>query len=655
MKLAVYSKPIWRIPNLKEFLPEYDLVYKHKADAIAGWGLKKPSEKARHNASRENVPYISLEDGFLRSYDLGVNNAAPLSLVVDKLGIYYNAAKPSQLEEMIKNARDVTRARNVIAEIKRHRLSKYNCYSENWQKPDGKLVLVIDQCHGDASIRFGAANEESFVRMLAAAKAENPDCKIVVKMHPDVVCGKRKAYIDLATAGDVITITENINPHILFENVEKVYTVTSMMGFEALMHGLPVRCFGMPFYAGWGVTQDEFACERRSAASFEQIFAAAYFDYTRYVNPYTGRKCKVEEIVEIISRVKDYYAAHQQSYSCVGFSRWKRHFVRPYIKSPFNKVEFFRSEEKAISNVKENGGAIVVWAAREKPNLVDEARNLLIYRMEDGFIRSRGLGSDFIAANSLSFDRRGIYFDCRSESDFEHLLNNADFSREDLAHAANLKKLILQTAISKYNIEDKQFNLQITKDKKTILAIGQVENDASIKRGSPEVTTNQQLIDKIRENNPQAFIIYKPHPEIIRGNRRGKKRVEGADVIVINYGIHSLIEKVNEVHTITSLAGFEALLLGKKVVTYGMPFYAGWGLTEDNLDNSYSSRRRKNITLDELIVAALVKYPCYYDFDANLPSTPEMTIAKISQTRPVNGNFPRIQRVLNFISAVAKS
>ena len=40
-----------------------------------------------------------------------------------------------------------------------------------------------------------------------------------------------------------------------------------------------------------------------------------------------------------------------------------------------------------------------------------------------------------------------------------------------------------------------------------------------------------------------------------------------------------LLGIVDEVHTLTSLTGFEALLRGIEVHAYGGPFYAGWGLT----------------------------------------------------------------------------
>jgi len=75
---------------------------------------------------------------------------------------------------------------------------------------------------------------------------------------------------------------------------------------------------------------------------------------------------------------------------------------------------------------------------------------------------------------------------------------------------------------------------------------------------------------------------------------------------------------VDEVHTISSLTGFEALLRGLDVTCYGLPFYAGWGLTTDMDGQSlpkatYLKRRQRDIylTLEQLIYGALICYPLY--------------------------------------------
>jgi len=62
-----------------------------------------------------------------------------------------------------------------------------------------------------------------------------------------------------------IIIEENVNPISLLKHFTKVYTKTSGMGFEALLCGCECVCFGMPFYAGWGVTTDKSECKRGKA------------------------------------------------------------------------------------------------------------------------------------------------------------------------------------------------------------------------------------------------------------------------------------------------------------------------------------------------------------------------------------------------------
>ena len=101
-----------------------------------------------------------------------------------------------------------------------------------------------------------------------------------------------------------------------------------------------------------------------------------------------------------------------------------------------------------------------------------------------------------------------------------------------------------------------------------------------------------------------------------------------ADRIVGELPISSLIAMVDEVHVNTSLAGFEALLRGKSVTTYGVPFYAGWGLTHDL--GPVPSRRTARRTLDELVAAALVLYPRYLDPVTGLPCPAEVVVARLS-------------------------
>src|SRR5690606_14144167 len=104
----VCAPGVRKVPFLAAFLPEYDLAATPRPDtaAVLGWGMKPTAAAGRAWARTRGVPYIALEDGFLRSVGLGETGAASLSLIADDLGVYYDATRPSRLETLIDTAAD---------------------------------------------------------------------------------------------------------------------------------------------------------------------------------------------------------------------------------------------------------------------------------------------------------------------------------------------------------------------------------------------------------------------------------------------------------------------------------------------------------------------------------------------------------------------
>ena len=303
-----------------------------------------------------------------------------------------------------------------------------------------------------------------------------------------------------------------------------------------------------------------------------------------------------------------------------GFSKWKHGFVRAFFTEYAPKSIFFINPifsshlEKALQKGLAADADIYFWGRKSFPDIEKFAQEneLPIYRVEDGFIRSVGLGSDLTQPFSLVVDRRGIYFDPTQESDLEHYLNFYDFQsdRRLLEEAKELRKEIVKNRISKYNA-DASRRLALPKDKKTAVVIGQVEDDASIRFGADSMT-NLELLQRVKEKYPERYILFKPHPDVLSGNRVGHVEESDAlrycDRVVNDVALADVLDAVEEVHTMTSLSGFEGLLYGKRVYTYGMPFYAGWGLT---IDEKICKRRRRKLTLDELVAAAYLLYPRY--------------------------------------------
>jgi len=301
------------LENLPALLNARKLPYWKKGRAdffyIYGTGYEFFKHQLLRVAKRKGIPKLLIEDGFLRSIDLPVYEAG-VSLLLDDVGIYYDARSPSRLERLLNSDRKLTqeeaeRANRVMQQIRETKITKYNLapiYEPAIGRDGVKKVLVIDQAYQDASIPFGLASDESFSNMLQAAIDENPEADIIVKTHPEASRGMRKGYFTELKENDRIhRFTEMICPLSLLEYVDKVYCVTTQMGFEALMCGKEVVCFGMPFYAGWGLTDDRVECPRRQKKrSLEEVFHFAYIEYTRYMDPRTSARCEVEAAIDYL-------------------------------------------------------------------------------------------------------------------------------------------------------------------------------------------------------------------------------------------------------------------------------------------------------------------------------------------------------------------
>ena len=614
-------------------------------DAIAGWGLRPTTRKPRLLAQREALPFIALEDGFLRSFGTGPTYPT-LSLVVDDEGIYYAADRPSALERLLQSEQDLLVGAGsdyalARAEFISLGLSKYNLAPDLPTLPranSGRRILVVDQTVGDASVEYGLANAATFAQMLQAAKDENPDATIYVKTHPEVSGGAKKGFLsDTQQDSRTVLLREPASPASLFRQMDQVYVVTSHMGFEALLHGVKVTCFGMPWYAGWGATQDRLKCDRRvRRRNVDELFAAAYLHYTRYLNPETLERGTIFDVMSWLALQRRMQHALEGRTIAVGYRRWKAENVRPFLHSNPARVHFVADATAAATISPGPQDRLVVWGATPNAQVVSLAGSsgAALLRMEDGFVRSVGLGSDFVPPNALVLDSRGIYFDARQPHDLEELLNNYSFTSRDLERARKVRQLIIDNALTKYNIEPTHLPSWRNCNRPIVLVPGQVEDDASISFGCGDVRKNLTLLQAAREARPDAFLVYKPHPDVTVRNRMGKvlrnEALRFADHIETEVSIVSCIDAATEIHTMTSLSGFDALLRGKKVVTYGSPFYAGWGLS---VDHRPPARRNRKLKIDELIAGVMLHYPIYWDWTLNGYTTCEGALHRIIQRK----------------------
>jgi capsular polysaccharide export protein len=307
----------------------------------------------------------------------------------------------------------------------------------------------------------------------------------------------------------------------------------------------------------------------------------------------------------------------QQVYA-LNFSYWKKPIVRRFFQG--SVVRFVRRAQAVPDDT-----TLAVWGPQESPSPC--------VRLEDGFLRSAGLGVDLVQPLSWVMDRRGIYYDPARPSDLEVLLQDTRFNDALLERARALRAAIVTMQITKYNVGSETWRRPAGATR-VILVPGQVEADASIRLGAPGIRTNSALLTTVRAANPDACVVYKPHPDVLAGMRAagatGPIAETDGDTIVGDVPMARLLDEVDELHTLTSLAGFEALLRGKRVVTYGQPFYAGWGLTVDHLP---TPRRTRRLSLDELVAGALILYPCYVSRTTGHFTTPERILRELSEWR----------------------
>lgn len=622
-----------------------------QGDVLIGWGQKANTRQIKAQAQALGLPYWQLEDGFIGYIGHPAKGGMAVSLIADPVGIYYDARQPSRLEQLIATPCDadtLARAERLIGELVRLGVTKYNCYAT---RPDTASaagprspsvaevkglptalaqrllqdarprVLLVDQVAGDLSIPGALASEADFVAMVEAARRNHPHARLLLRTHPDTRFGKKSGVLARLKFSDVEVVADHCHPHALLSLVDAVYTVSSQLGFEGLLLGKPVYCFGMPFYAGWGLTHDSKQCERRNLqASLAQLVAAALIHYPRYLDPVLGQRCEVEEVIAIIARQQKPAPRWRRLY-LVGFSLWKRAFMQAFCHHLAEELRFVRKPPKRLTGDEQ----VLVWGSRH-PDLTSAIR------VEDGFIRSRGLGSNLCRPSSLSIDPVGIYFDCRTPSGLEQLLNYQQLTEQEVMRGQALLDLLKRHGVSKYNVGTVQPFTPPTDGRTRVLVVGQVDGDASILTGSPTIRSNEQLLWAVRAAKPEAHIIYKPHPDVVAGNRAGAISAaclaECVDSQVLDIGLTSLYPHVDELHTMTSLSGFEALVQGVKVTTWGQPFYSGWGLTTDAHP---PARRQRNLPLAALVYLTLVAYPLYIDWQTGLWISPEQLIRQLAQ------------------------
>jgi capsular polysaccharide export protein len=439
------------------------------------------------------------------------------------------------------------------------------------------------------------------------------------------------------------------DPHALLDEARDIHvTAMSDLGLLGLFAGLPVWWHGVDSPSPTMIPHHEAA-----KAAVWLVRGTAYTD------PFTNLPTSASDTIALLADWRRMITRNREVAVCAGMSLWKRRRIAQFFTTGADAPPFRRRTAEILRTARSRHGAVAVWSTRIPETLVAtaETAGVALHRVEDGFIRSLGLGSDLLPPASIIVDRQGIYFDPSRPSDLETLLATTTFDEALRARAKNLIDLVIRHGISKYAAGGDAVAIHAQAGQRVILVPGQVADDLSVRLGGGLVRGNADLLARVRAANPEAFIVYRPHPDVEAGHRPGAipdpVATGLADQVSRGGAMAPLIVAVDEVHTLTSLAGFEALLRGRRVVTYGQPFYASWGLTQDHAP---VTRRQRRLTVEELAAATLILYPRYVDPRTGLLCGPETLIARLADAalwrpsrlmrlRQLQGRLKRFRRV----------
>ena len=436
-------------------------------------------------------------------------------------------------------------------------------------------------------------------------------------------------------SSDTVVWGEDDDPwHLLAQATSATVNENDPRGLLAVAAGLPVTVV------------DEDGSTRAAGDKDIAHWMATGLTGWHYADPFKGTPMDVVEAIALCGLWRRLIDSNRRIHSVLGIAYWKKPTVTPLLWAG-TKIPYGRT----LDDLPE-GGAVAIWRARltAAQERALEQRDPPVIEIEDGFIRSAGLGADCVPPLSIIADASGPHFAPGTPSELETLLQEGNFPPELLARARALREAIIAGGLSKYETGGTEALPRYGGAGRHVLVPGQVEDDRAVTSGGA-LASNLELLRRARaEVGPEAYLIYKPHPDVLAGHRRGmipEREVAAlADRVETGSPMAALIAMVDELHVNSSLAGFEALMRGKQVTVHGVPFYAGWGLTEDR--GPVPPRRTARRTLDELVAAALLVYPRYLDPEIGLPCPAEVLVERLS------GQQVRLDRGARAVIAVRR-
>ncbi|WP_424108010.1 capsular biosynthesis protein, partial [Paraburkholderia sp.] len=465
------------------------------------------------------------------------------------------------INEALTTAREHNRSAGALPELDRlmqrfvrshastKRRSQSDCPAALLETKRLTRVMLIDERARSHGLGATAVrnSRRAFMRMVQAACSAHPQAEFWIARSDDKGTGRWLSSSVDCMPPDVQRLADHESLCAALPHVDHVYTLGASEGMHALLADVPVHVFGAPYYAGWGLTDDDLYLQNRSARpTLAALFDVVFLRFTRYLNPFTHTLGTLDDLLDSIElqRAVRHRFADLQHVAAIRFQWWKRPFATPYVSAGGATLRWTREPQSVQTNE-----CAVLWGARSADGLAPEVPRV---RIEDGFFHSTGLGSDMIAPRSQVIDRRGLYFDASQPSDLSVLLNETEFSATELARAAALRDQVVKLGVTKYNLGRRRPEWTAPAGKQIVLVPGQVADDASIRLGTRAIGTADALLREVRRLRPDAFVVYKPHPDVLSGNRNGLIDAQQlADIVDTEADLLSLVDVADEVHTLS--------------------------------------------------------------------------------------------------------
>ena len=172
---------------------------------------------------------------------------------------------------------------------------------------------------------------------------------------------------------------------------------------------------------------------------------AALVKYPIYRDPETDKPTTVEKTIEYIGFQRQMRFRFPNKLYAYGFTPWKKSILKSFTQG--SELIFIKRLEDLPT-----GANVLVWGSQKLDGLNAFVK---LIRVEDGFLRSVGLGGDLIQPQSWVFDNEGIYYDSSKPSQLETILYESEFNPEELNRAGALTQKLIKNRISKYNLGDR--------------------------------------------------------------------------------------------------------------------------------------------------------------------------------------------------------